>query len=70
MKFLLHKDKEENGKVSPQPNEVSSRILLNINLSMSKSKSVAAHPCNRPFSATHMLFFASAHRDYDFNLVN
>jgi hypothetical protein len=22
-----------------------------------KSKSVAAHPCNRPFAATHMLFF-------------
>ena len=30
-----------------------------------KSKSVAALPCNRPFAATHMLFFANAPRDTD-----
>jgi hypothetical protein len=41
MQSLPHKDKEENME----------------NATSQKQKCVAALPCNRPFAATHMLFY-------------
>ncbi len=62
MKICCKEMKKEMGKASAQPNKVSSRIPLIIKGIMSKSKSVAALPCTRPFAATHMLFLSTRQR--------